>query len=127
TGQTLGAQLGVAEETRAALIGPVEQAAVGPFEIEQQGNRLAHPYILEVGLAQVEDKALHAPGIQVGDLFPDDASVAERRAVIAGAPVLGAELLVEIELAGLEGLQGHTQIPVVVDDDAIEIVEAAAD
>src|SRR5690606_41723868 len=101
----------------------MEQAAVGPFDVEQQVDGLAHPYVLEIRFAQIEHEALHAPGILVGDLFPEDASVAERRAGIAGAPVLGAQRLAEIELAGVEGRHDHTQMQVVVYDDAIESEE----
>ena len=125
-GQALGRQFGVAEVAGAAGVGAMEQAPVGPFEVEQQGDRLAHANVLKIRLAQIEDEALHALGVLVGDLFLDDATFTQRRAVIAGGPVLGAELQVEIQLAGLECFQGDAGVAVVIHYHPIEVVETLA-
>ena len=74
-GQAACGQFGVLEVALVTLVGAEEQLLVGPLEIEQQGNRLAHPAVLEDRAAQVEGKTLHAHRVAVRQRFLDEAPV----------------------------------------------------
>ncbi|MNO98318.1 hypothetical protein D3C76_900630 [compost metagenome] len=121
----MGGHLRVLEVAGVALVGAEEQLLVGPLEVEQLDDRLAHAHVLEHRAADVEGVALHAPGILVVQLLADDAAVAHGGGVVGGRPVLRDAFLDEVELAGLERLQRHGEVAVGVDHHGIEVVEAA--
>src|SRR3990167_1277424 len=126
-GQAAGGQFGVVEITAGAGIGTIEQLALGPFEIEQQAQRLAHPFVLEQGPAGVEDEALHAGGVVVVDLFLDQLAIGHGGAVVGGGPVFRTGFQPIVELPGLQGFEGHGVVAVVVELHGVEVVETAVD
>nr|GFD53813.1 hypothetical protein [Tanacetum cinerariifolium] len=79
-----------------------EQLFVGPLEVQQQAQRLTHADVLEHRLAQVEDEALHALRVAVGDFLLDQPAFAHGGNVVGRGPVLGGHLLPEIESPGFQ-------------------------
>jgi hypothetical protein len=55
-----------------------------------------------------------------------DAAVAEGRKIVARGPEPRGELLVVVEHAGLEGLEGDLAVPEIFPADAVEVVEPTA-
>ena len=118
-------ELGIAEERDVALVHPVEEILVGPGEVEHRGDRLAHAAVLEDVAPDVEGEALHAGRQLVRDLSLLDAAVLHRRDVVGGRPVARDVLLADVDLAGLEGLELHGDVAIVLVAHDLEIVAAA--
>ncbi len=127
TGQASGSHFRILEITAGAGIGAVEQLLVGPFEVQQQAQGLAHPHVLEHRATEVVDEALHAGGVAVGNLFLDQPAFGDGRDVVGVGPVLGGHFQPEIELPGFQGLDRDGVVAVVVGGQHIEVVEAAID
>ncbi|MNX74409.1 hypothetical protein D3C86_1058460 [compost metagenome] len=126
-GQAGGGHFRVLEVTAGTRIGTVEQLLVGPFEIQQQRQGLAHAHILEHRAAQVEDESLHACRIAVGNLFLDQSTFGDCRSVVGVGPVLRGHFQPVVELPGLERFQGHGVVAVVIGGHHVEVVETAID
>ena len=71
--QPRGRQIRLAVEVAVdALVGIVHEVLVDPLEVEGVAQRLAHPRILELAVAKVEDVALHPRGRPDRQLLLDD-------------------------------------------------------
>ncbi len=126
-GQAAGGHLRVVEIAAQALVATAEELSVGPFEVEQQAQRLAYPAVLEQRPAQVEHQALEAGRVRVGKALLAQPAIAQGRRVVAAAPGLDAGLDIDVGLPGLERLQGHAAVAVVVETDPLEVVQATPD
>ncbi len=122
-----GGHFRVFEVAAGAGVGAVEQLFIGPFEVQQQAQGLTHPHVLEQRPAQVKDKALHAGGVAVDDLFLDQSTFTDRRDVVGVGPVFRGNFQPVIELASLEGFQGDGVVAEIVGAHHIEVVETAID
>ncbi len=105
----------------------IEQVLVRPFEIEGEVEGLAHAAVDELRTPQVEHEALHGLRAFEVDLLAFDSAVAHRREVVSRGPVLGARLLVIVEIAGLEALKRDGLVAVIVEADLVVIPLALAD
>ncbi len=110
-----------------AVIGVAEQRAVGPFEIEQQPQGLAHADVGEGGAPGVHEQALGLGWYAVRNLCFDHLTAGDCGEVIAIGPVLGLMLDVDVEFTRLERFERHVAVAVELDLDPIEIVFAAVD
>ncbi|MNV09083.1 hypothetical protein D3C71_995690 [compost metagenome] len=126
-GQAGGGHFRVFEIAAGAEVGAVEQLFVGPLEIEQQTECLTHPHILKHRATQVEDEALHAGRVAVGDLFLDQAAFGNRRDVVGVGPVLCGHFQPVIELSGLQRFERDGVVAVVIGGHRVEVVEATVD
>ncbi len=126
-GQAASGHLRVVEIAAQALVATAEELPVGPFEVEQQAQRLAYPAVLEQRPAQVEHQALEAGRVRVGKALLAQPAIAQGRRVVAAAPGLDAGLDIDVGLPGLERLQGHAAVAVVVETDPLEVVQATPD
>src|SRR5262245_59802058 len=108
-----------------ALIQPIHDVLVGPFEVEGVVERLAHTLILELLAPRVEEPALSARHCFVGQLLALDAAVAESREIIASGPEARGELLVEQIVLALEPFQRDIAIAIELPAQNIEVVEPA--
>ena len=110
-----------------AVVGPVHDALVGPFEIEGVDEGLAQPLVLELVAPGIEEPALGARWRLVLDDVALDAPIAERRKIVARGPDAGGEFLAEkVALAG-EAFEGDVAIAVKLVAHDIEIVVPARD
>src|SRR5262245_10981679 len=108
-----------------ALIGPVHQVLVGPFEIEGVDEGLTQALVPELLPPRIEEPALRARRGIVGDDVALDAALADRRKVVARRPDARGELLAEqVALAG-EAFEGDVAIAVELVAYDVEIVETA--
>ncbi|MNT53918.1 hypothetical protein D3C72_1910380 [compost metagenome] len=105
--QPAGGHFGILEVTAGAGIGAVEQLLVGPFEVQQQAQRLPNTHILEHRAAYVVDKSLHAGRVAVGELFQDQALLPHGRHVVSGGPAFGCSFQAVVELTSLQCFEGH--------------------
>ena len=85
----------ILERRMGARIGAVHDGLVGPFEIERLDQRLAHPRILELVAAGIDEPALRARRRFVGQCLALDAAVLDRRKIIARRPDPRGEFLAE--------------------------------
>src|SRR3977135_3344322 len=107
-----------------ALIGPVHDVLVGPFEIEGENERLAHALVLELLAPRVEEPALRTRGRLVGDDIALDAAVLDRRSIIAGRPDTRGEFLAEqVVLAG-KTFVGNVAVAAEFEAHGVEIIIA---
>ena len=120
--QALGLVLRVLEVGAGARVLAVEEVLVHPLEVHGVVEGHAHPAVLEDGPLGVEHQGLHPLRDLVGDLFLLDVAVAEVGPRVHGGPVLGDVLHVQVVLAGLEGLEGHGLVAVVVVAQPVEVV-----
>ncbi|MNZ14100.1 hypothetical protein D3C78_310170 [compost metagenome] len=126
-GQAAGGHFRVVEVAAGTGVCAVEQLLVGPLVVQQQAQRLAHAHVLEHRAADVEDEALHARGVAVGQLFLDQAAIAHGGYVVGGGPVLRADFQRIVERTGLECFQSDGGVAVGVEGHDVEVVEAAVD
>ena len=121
-----GLQVGVLPEAVGAGVQPVEQRLVGPLEVEQQAERLAHPDVGELAPPHVDPEPLRARGPPVREALLDDPALAQRREVVFRGPDLREELLVEQVFPRLQRLEGGGVVGEVLVDVAVEVVGADA-
>ena len=76
----------ILERRMGARIGAVHDGLVGPFEIERQDQRLAHPRIPELVAAEIDEPALRARRRIVGQDFALDPAILDGREIIARRP-----------------------------------------
>src|SRR5262249_51875603 len=76
---------------------------------------------------QIEDETLHWLRALDRDLLAPDEAVAHCRQIVGRRPVLGAGFLPVIEIAGLEALEGHRLIPIIVESNLIVVPLASVD
>src|SRR5437763_10505647 len=110
-----------------ALITPVHQGLVGPFEIERIDESFTQPLILELLPSCVEEPALRAGGRIVGDGVALDAPVTDRRKVVARRPDARGEFLPEQITFGGEPLEGNFAVAVTFVAHDVEIVVSTRD
>ena len=110
-----------------ALVGAVEQGAVGPFKIKHKAQGLTGFVLRKGGAATVHKQPLGLCRDLVGNFGLDHIAAAYRREVIAIGPVLGLVLDVNVELAGLERLEGDIAVAVELHFNPVEVVFAAVD
>ena len=103
--RAFGLHRGVCPEAVGALVEPVEQRLVRPFEVEHHADGFADAAVLELLAPHVEPEALRARGAGVGDLLLDDPFAGERGEVVGGRPLGRDVLLVEEVVAGLQRLE----------------------
>jgi hypothetical protein len=120
-------KLAVLEIAAHARILAIEQILVGPLEIEGEVERLAHAAVLKLRPAQIEDEALHWLRALDRDLLAPDEALAHCREIVGRRPVLGAGFLPVIEIAGLEALEGHRLIPIIVESHLVVVPLASGD
>ena len=120
-------QFGTLEIAGGAPIEIEEQVVIGPFEIEQQRDRLAHAHVGKYRPAGVEHEELAAFGQAGRERFLDDAALAQRREVVGGLPAARIGLGAQIEQTALERLVIGVGVAVVVEADFVEIPEPAVD
>ena len=126
-GQARCRQLGVGEEAFGARVLAEKEVAVGPLEVEGEGERPAHAPVLENGPAGVHGEGLHPGRPSMGDLDLLQPAVAHRRHVVLQRPGLGLVLVVIIDVAGLEGLADDGIVTEVLIADALEVGAPAID
>jgi hypothetical protein len=109
------------------VVEAVEQVRVDPLEIEAERDRLPHARIAEAGPALVERLAVEI-GAQLARKFAlHHASVLERGKIVGGGPGARGKLAAPRDFALLECLEGRIAVPVEIDADSIEVIEAAPD
>ena len=87
--------VGVLEHRMGAVVGPVHDVLVGPFEIEGIDQRLAHRRSLNLLAPRVDEPALRAGRRIVGQHLALDAAVADGREIVARRPDARGEFLAE--------------------------------
>ena len=120
-GQAPRRQLGVREVALRPRVRAVEERAIRPLEVESVAERLAHPRVREDRAARVEDVALHPRGHLVLDLLLLDEPGGQGGAGVPCRPRLRRVLRTEVVLSGLERLQGHGGVAIVVVADDVEV------
>src|SRR5262245_41882828 len=110
-----------------AFVTPVHQGLVGPFEIERITEGFAQSLVLELGAPGIEEPALRPRRRIVGDDVLLDASIPDRRKVVARRPDARGEFLAEeIALAG-EAFEGDIAVAIKFVADHVEVVLSAPD
>ena len=120
-------ELASLEEAADARILPIEQILVRPFEIESEVEGLPHAAVLELRAPQIEHEALHRLRALDRHFLALDQSVAHCGEIVGRRPVLGATLLVIVEIACLEAFEGDRLVAIIVEADLVEIPLAAID
>ncbi len=105
-----------------ALIAAVHDGLVGPFEIERIDESFPQPLVLEDVPPSIEEPALRSRRRIVRNHVTFDATVANRRKIVARRPDARGELLLEQVALGGETLERHVAIAVVFVADDVEIV-----
>ncbi len=100
-------QFGVVEVAGDADVLVVEQVLVDLLEVEGESEGLAHARVLELLAALIEDERLHRRDALERQRFLLDQPFLTASKSYCGGPALGAGLGPEVELAGLEGLEGR--------------------
>ena len=119
-------QIGALEEALRALVDAGEQAAVDPFDVEQQDRRRARTRAsANIGRRVLNTSAGMPEGRRDVELALDDAPVAHGGEVVAVDPAARIVLRPHVDLAGLEGLEQRRGVAEVVEADLVE-VEAPA-
>ena len=91
---------------------------------KDEPERLADARIGEFLAAQIEDPALRADRLGLGQGFLLDLALMDRREIIAGRPDARGELLLEGDDAALERLEGHLPVAEILPAHPVEIVGA---
>ncbi len=117
--------VGVLEHRMSALVRPVHDGLVGPFEVEGVDQRFAQLAVLELLPPRIEEPALRAGRRVVGQHLALDPAVADSGEIVARRPDARGEFLAEqIVLAG-EALEGDVAVAVKFVAQDVEIVLAA--
>ena len=126
--QFVGARLalrlhrGVGEEGDDPLVGRVHDVLVGPFEVEGEPDRLAHPRILELLAPGVEVPALDARGRAVVQRLLLHPPVLDGGEIVGRRPEARGVFLVVVDRAGLERLEGDLPLAIIFEAQPVEIV-----
>ena len=100
---------------------------VGPLEVEGEADRFADARVLELFAAGVEIPALRAGRRAVVQRLLLHPSLVEGGEIVAVGPDARGVLLVEVDRAGLERLEGDLPLAVILEAQAAEIVLADVD
>ena len=126
-GQFGGGHLGLREVALLAHVEVAHHLPVGPLEIPQHGDRLAHAAVLEHRLVEVEGETLggerHGFG-QYGLLQP---ALAQGGAFVAHGEAGGRVFAVVVVGAGQQQLAGYLDVGEELDFERVEVIEPAAD
>ena len=79
---------------------------------------------LNIGRRKLKYQPCDPAGTVVRQRLLLDPAFADRREVVARRPDARGEFLLEIDLAGLEGLEGHLPVAVIFEADVVEIIDA---
>src|SRR5690606_10746057 len=104
-------------------IGVVEKVAVGPLEIETEGDGLAHPQVAEFLPPLVERPGLHGWPQFGRELALDDPAVIDGGEIVFRRPDPGGEFLPVEDVAFLERLESGLPLAIELDADAVEMVQ----
>ena len=111
-GQAGGREFTVGVIAHRTLVGAAEQRAVGPFKIKHQPQGFTHLGLAERRPPGIHEQALALGGDLMGDLRLDHIAAVDRREGVAGGPVLGLMLDINVEFTGLEGFKGHVAVAI---------------
>src|SRR5262249_26204905 len=104
-----------------------EDSPVQLLEIEGEIEGEPHACILELLAAGIESKRLHDPAAALGELFQNHAPVLDPGETLGRHPILDVQLIVPIEVIGLECFECDCSITKIFETYLVEIVASDID
>src|SRR3974377_54307 len=108
-----------------AIVGPVHDVLVGPFEVKGIAQRLAQAAVLEFLAPRIDEPALRARDRGIRDHVALAARVLKGRKIVARRPSARGELLAKQIILGGEAFEADLAVAIIFVADGVEIIQPA--